>query len=193
MSASGSADVAVMACVRVANAAWVEELRRAVKLTRRDRNGQAILTLVDGKLRTRLGGIEFEVSCDGRWPGEAKVSVEWLRTLARVPPVADPLEISVSLGRMRIASSTVPCEWQRAGNASIVVPIGAQLLEILQLPLRHSPAALEASGLSGAVKKAERELAFRLNRALTELAPLGVSKNELAELVCGHIEADGAV
>lgn len=187
MSAGVGADVAVMARVRVVNANWIGELRRAVKLTRRDRSGQAIISFADGQLRTSFGGIEFEIPAEGRWPGEARISADWLRTLAKVPPGNDPLEFSVSRDRMQIAGSSVPCTWQRAGNAKIVLPMGAQLLEILQLPLQHTAAELEASGLAAAVAKAESELLLRMRRALCELAPLGVSREDLDSLVRSHI------
>jgi hypothetical protein len=180
--------VAVMATLQVPCAQWVKELQRTAKTIRLDRAGEAVLTLADGHLRLAVGGVEFGVPAEGRWPGEARVSSKWLQTLARVPPTQNPLVFRVCSGRLSIAGSSMPCEWQRADSAQVILPIGAQLLDLLRLEKRHSSAALAASGLQPAMASARRDLSTRLKRALAQLAPLGVTAAELEALVQQHID-----
>ncbi|WP_460728905.1 hypothetical protein [Lysobacter rhizosphaerae] len=167
---------------------FVEGLRRTLKVIGRRNAGDALVSYADGQLCIRLGGAEMKVPALGHWPGEARVDSIWLRTFARVPPLQNPLIVQVEEGRLRIARSSVPCHWQRPGEARVEAPLGLEPRALIRLAHAHSHEELEKSGIAAAVVGARKELDKRIDAAAKQLAPFGVSPADVRLLVITKLQ-----
>ena len=90
----------------------------------------------------------------------------------------------------RIGGSSIPCQWQVPGAATIEVPLDLDLRERLRLTLTHSQAALEKSGLASMVVDARADFEKRIAAAAKSLAPLGVTPVDIRLLVAGKLQLD---
>jgi hypothetical protein len=179
-----------MARLEVERSVLVEELKRMTKVLGRGRSGEALLMFQNEKLVMRLGGVEFAIPAHGRWPGEARVASSWIRALAKIPPVQDPIVIQVSGGRLHMAGSSNVCTWQAQGACSIEMPLGLELLDLIRLGLSHPDEVLEKSGVARAVAEARADLEKRIMAAARQLAPMGVTATDIRLLVTGKFNAD---
>ncbi len=85
-----AAEVTALARLEVPRDELLLELRRTVKVLGRKASGRALLRFHDGELSLRIGGAEFSVTAQGRWPGEAHVTALWIRMFAKLPPAPSP-------------------------------------------------------------------------------------------------------
>lgn len=182
-----SADTPAQVRLEVPRASFLEELKRLNQVLGRKRRMDALLRHDAGNLVIRIGGAEAALPAHGHWPGEARISSDWLRSFTKVPPPHDPVVFQVTGGRMRIGGSTVTCHWQAPGAASVEVTLDMDLATINKLRLEHSEEALVQSGLRPAVLATQAEIDRRIKAAARQLAPLGVSESDVRVLVVGKL------
>lgn len=185
MSSPGTASTTRLA---VAKDDFIQELKRLAKVLGRRRNAaDALLRYEEGQLRISIGGAEVGMTAQGQWQGEARVSAAWLRAFAKVPPPQDPVVIQVEGSRMRIGGSSIACQWQVPGAATVEIPLNLDLRERIRLAFSHPHAELEKSGLAPMVVEARAELEKRIAAAAQQLAPCGVTETDIRLLVEGKM------
>lgn len=168
-----------LARLSVPLATFVEELRRWARVCGKPDGQQAILRLAAAGLTVSGGGAQFTVPASGRWPGEARIAGSILYALAKVPPRQDPLRIEVRADRLRIGTLTAPCTWQREGSATIELPLGMEMLDMIRLGLLHDEEALRTAGAWNAVDAARQRAETLLRSAARTLVPLQITEAEL--------------
>lgn len=174
--------------LEVERIALIDELQRMAKVIGRRRNvGEAMLMHDVNRLVIRVAGVEFAIPAVGEWDGEARVAASFLRALAKVPPSQDPVVVHVQAGRLRIASSSMACQWQPPNTATIEVPLNQDLRARLRLAFEHSEADLRRSGIAPLIADAREEMERRIDAAARQLAPLGVSPADLRTLAIARM------
>lgn len=170
-------------------APFVAGVREAFRAVRAAQSSESVVRFSGGELHVSCAGREFSTPASGRWPGEARVSASLWVALAKVPPTQDPLSIAVLDGRLRVGSSSTPCRWQKDGLARVDVPLGATLLDILRLGVRHDPDMLRQSGVDRVITQARADADRRLKEAARMLSPLGISLPQLTVLLNMRVRA----
>ena len=70
-----------------------------------------MLSLVNGLLRFSMASVSVGVPATGVWDTDVLAPAFSIYLLARVPLRTDPVQITVSDGKLRIGSSVIPVQW----------------------------------------------------------------------------------
>jgi hypothetical protein len=143
---------------------------------------EAVIGFDDDELWIRAGGMECSAKASGDWPGEAVIAHATLKALSRATPDDDPVVFTVTDGRLMVGKMAVPCTWHAQGAAVISLPMNADLRELLLADMMHAEDALEASGILRQIRDARTRRDELLDRAATLLAPLGISRADIARI-----------
>ena len=165
--------------------------KRAKKVRKLNGSEKALLSF-DGKFFS----IEaFEVTAvlhaKGHWPGVATIFAEYVAALAEVPPQDESLVLTCDERRVRIGTTSVPCEWRPISEILMEIPAAPDWIDLLRMPYRCTRAQILAAGMQPKIDGAERELQKVLKRAAKPLAPLKVTVEDLRSLVEGKLRKDG--
>lgn len=176
----------------------VRDLRQALRpfvrlLGRHLGQHEALLSLEGTALVISTGGIATSLPASGSWAGEVRVSLSTLRIVARHPPAAGLLTLEVDGGWMRFGGYSTPCVSQNAWRSEIPVPIDLDHLGALRLLLTYSRDRIERAGLAGSVERAQDWWDGLVLHAAEVLAPLGIEREKLDEMLIGWFRTRSGV
>lgn len=177
----------IVSRLQVARADLLEGLRTLVRTTEPADAGQAILSFTDGQLEIAIGGGAVTVDASGRWPGECRVPGGWVLALHAQPPAADPVTLTVEGGRLHVGPTSVGCHWQEAGAAQVVIPIGAELRDLLAIALDYDDQILEASGILKQIRDARERRRQVVANAMEAFAPLHIPTAAIESFIDNHV------
>lgn len=111
----------------------------------------------------------------------------------KVPPGSDRVLIRTDTMRLWIGGMSTACIWRELDEPGGADPLGGlpkpgYTLEALEMAVRHGEAALHAQGFTTDLLTARAWQRDRIKAALLPLSELGVSYDDLAELVARVIE-----
>ncbi len=158
--------------------------------------GDALIGYQAGHLRIELGGVAGTAKAEGNWPGEARVSPDFVLSLAaRLAPQGRAV-LLIEDGKLVVRAGTATiqksCVWETSARPSIALPMNPSLQDLVRVALIFTPPEIERVGLKEPVKSAKGEMEALLAKAAQTLEPLGVTIAEIRELVkakCGPAEA----
>jgi hypothetical protein len=136
-----------------------------------------------GLLNIKAGGCHIKLPALGEWEGQAQLPIKGIKLITRALPKVDPIpfikyEDSLGIGHVRLY-----CSWAHVSKEQISIPINAQPVLILGYLKNYSNEELEASGVLWKCLAADQERIERINSAKKILTPLGVTMNDLIDLV----------
>jgi hypothetical protein len=170
-----------------------KELANAWKTLRRTTSskhrGELLVSHSDGELVFDLGGAAIGVEADGTWSGQARLDSAHVFRLLLHLPKQGTLAVFREGDRIRFGTIAFPCSWDTQPSTGLSLPMNPTGTEILWVSYVWSRPDMESAGLLPLVEKAERDRDARIGRAVETLAPLGVSEEDLAELVKRCISA----
>lgn len=152
------------------------------KIVNGRRASNAVLSWSDGMLVIDLPGGSTKLPAAGTWPGTVRVGGEFILVLAKVPPMDDPVTVSVRDGRLRIEDSSSPCVLDEVKRSIIDVPLNAPLHAVLNVGRVHSADEIARSGLTPLVDKSAERRDALIARAAKVLQPLMVEVEDVLRL-----------
>ena len=100
----------------VAKKELTKALRQIAKFKKKAGKAEMMMLSFDNRLlRFSMTNVSVGVPAMGVWPADVLAPAFAIYLLAKVPMTADPVEITVSDGRMRIGSSVIEVQWVRDG------------------------------------------------------------------------------
>ncbi len=162
-------------------------IKPMVRLLTKKQQAEAIISFNDGRLSIAHGGVEVSAPARGGWPGQARISGQFIVAVAKLLPPGDPIVLTVEGGKMRLATTSTTCTWQPESTNRIELPMEPPLTMILNLPLKYSATEIANSGLTRIVQKAEERKTNLVNKAAKVLGPLGVKPTDLLPVVTACI------
>lgn len=173
----------------VNRAELLEGLKQLSKLVKKKSVGQGTLTYDQGSLIIELGGISIEAAAEGEFPGLVRISGALLLKLAGILPEDDSVVFQTEGDRLSIGSFSLPIQIEEAqrpaGTEKNHIPqvIEAPLYFLLGLEYKYSDAAIVRSGYWEKVNQARGEKERLIQAVAHKLAPLGVTKTDVSEMV----------
>lgn len=160
-------------------------LRTLAKVVKKRQASEAVLSLSGEKLSISLPGASAFVPAAGTWPGVVRAPGHFFLLLSKALPTEDPVHLSVAEGRLRIASTSIPCTVDVEGDQQGVInlPVNPPLHAILHVAGRYTRDAIEHAGLMPLVWQTEERRDKLIARAAELLAPLAVDGIDLRRLV----------
>lgn len=137
----------------------------------------------DGFLFVKAGGSYFKIPASGQWELQARVKGKAISLLSNSFQEDDPLPLTQFDDKLGIGNLRLGCHWEKSSTQIISLPINASLIHLLRLWQRYSEDEIEKSGLKTQFLDADQERVRRINSALQQLAPLGVTEEDLTTLV----------
>ena len=122
--------------------------------------------------------------------GEVRIPGSFLVGLAKMPPFEDPVVVAVRDGRLYFGSVSVGCVEQDAWKSEIQLPLDPSLPEILKLAFQYPAERIERAGLKKRVEEANERAADLLDKAATTLAPLGLTRKDLRDLLVKSLQTE---
>ena len=163
------------------------------KAPRRGESGEVMLTLEDGQMVFRYGGVETQADAEGDWPGAAYVSRMNILQIARVPPVKDPVVVEVTGERINFEGFFTDCRWTpaKAGTVSsfkneppaLKAAPDTTFPTLVSMGLDYSQEKVASLGLTAQVEKARLKKDQLVDDAAEILAPLGITGADIHLLV----------
>jgi hypothetical protein len=123
------------------------------------------------------------MSAQGSWPGTAEVSAKAMEALLRFPPSGNSLEVVCDGKQVRIGTLQVSCVWRPVSHTLSKLPGAPDWIEALSLKYRATHAQIREARLDERIRKADRQLEKLTSRVAKSLAPLGVTEQEVRDLV----------
>ena len=177
----------------------LEAFKQLKKFAKAQKGVEAIWSYGEGQLTIQCAGLAVRIAAVGEWPGEARIPGSALAGLARallsplwLDTLTDPLPVTVSDGHLRLSTFSVECVWTEAVANRIVVAMNESLVDLLAIRQQHSDAEIEHAGITSAVREAERKRDVLIAEATEGLWPLGVTKEDLMELVQATVRRHAA-
>lgn len=122
-------------------------------------------------------------SADGIWPGIAYVTASVIVAFASAPPADEIVQLSCDGERVRFGSLTVGCKWQPVSKTLIRANAIPDWIEALSLKYRAHRSMMVSDRSKAAIAVAESELTKLLRQVAKKLAPVGVTEEDLRQLV----------
>jgi hypothetical protein len=173
----------------VNRAELLEGLKQLSKLVKKKGVGQGTLKYEQGSLVIDVGGISIEAAAEGEFPGLVRMSGASLLKLAGVLPDNDQVVFQAEGDRLSIDTFSLPIQIEdvqgSAGADSEHIPyvMEAPLYFLLGLEYKYSDVAVLRAGYWEKVNQARGEKARLIQAVAHRLAPLGVTKTDVAEMV----------
>ena len=158
-------------------------LRMITRLSHLIASNTAVFRFSEGELKIELPEMSLGVPAKGRWDGQARVDISFLRALAGTPPVKDPVVFRVSSDRLRMDTLSVGCIWEVAAPNPVWLPLNRSFGAVLRLNYQYTPSEIERAGLADVVAKAVEKRNKRVESAYHALRDFGVTLDELRALV----------
>lgn len=167
------------------------EFKRGTKVftPKRRKLGPALLAFESGFLSIESGEVTSVMRAAGEWHGRATIPAETLRAISTVPPNHDPLTISYADGHLLVGNLTIVCQWQPLSQAFIHNLESPSFIDLLAMGRALPRSEMNATELGKRISSAAEQAEKRIRRALSQLAELGVTENELRALVETKINA----
>lgn len=160
------------------------ELTRLARLARAlHKRAEAALTFGDGHLTIALPGMRTAVPADGTWVPRVRVPARILLDLGRHLPEEDPLLLKVQEDHLVLGGHAIPCQRDHPELRLVRLPLNASPADILRVAATHTPEEIEQSGLTRLVRRTQERRHRLVARAGVLLAPLGISADDLNQLV----------
>lgn len=172
---------------------FAEALSTIRRTTDKAERGEAIMTFEDEALVVHCGGASARAGAEGEWPGRLRVSSSALLGLGEVLPEENPLPVQVTGDKLRIGSVSISCTWDETERELVAIPMNANLLRLLQVDQQYPDDVLEGSGLAMKIEEARQHSESLLDEAVETLAPLGITREDLVELLQSRLESDEEV
>lgn len=183
------------ASVKVPLPEWRAALKPFLKTKapKRGESGEVRLTLEKGHLVFRYCGVETHAQAEGDWLGAASVDWSYISRSAKIPPLKDPVTVSVDGERLKIEGSICPCIWtpalagtlpafknepspsKRGQDTTFITPVS--------MSLDYSDEKVASLGLTAQVAKAKHQKEQMISDAARILAPLEITADDLTMLV----------
>jgi hypothetical protein len=164
---------------------FVDGIRLLSRTVRLGPGEQALLSFDGDLFYIDVTGGSVAVPAKGEWPDQVRVSAKLLFNLAKVPPRGDPVRILRERNHLKIEPMTLYCDVQEAWKSKIQLPLDPKPADILDLERQYTFEDIMAAGLTTVLKAAQEDRKKLLKKALTALAPLGVTMEDL-DLALGH-------
>jgi hypothetical protein len=168
------------------------EFKRGLHVFDRPRvklGSNALLAYEGGFLSIESGEATAVMHASGNWHGRATFSPNVLRAIVTVPPRHDPVLITYANGRLNIGGTSIPCTWQTASQPLINNLENPSLLELLALERTIPRSEMKGSPLGRRIRDASARANKRIEKASALLLDLGVTENEIRELIEKNIAA----
>lgn len=157
---------------------------KPLRLVRSPKNAsEALISMEGDSLCFSVIGIATYVQAEGSWTGEVRISGAFLLALAKMPPPGDPMIVSVRDGRFHFGPMSTACVEQESWKSEISLPLDPSIVEILRLAFHYPPERVERAGLKKRVEEAQTRAAKLLDLAAVTLAPLGITRADLRDLL----------
>jgi hypothetical protein len=176
--------------VFVEGADFLETLRTFKGLRRSQHQEDALIFMEGGELVITLAGAAASMPVVGNWVGEVRVAAGFFVTLALKPPTGNRLRLFVRDDRFHINKLSVACTTQNAWRSELSLPLNADLLTLLKLPLSFPPDRIERAGLAVRVAAAKDEAKRLLSQAEKVLKPLQITEAELMQILTSRLERE---
>lgn len=108
-------------------------------------------------------------------------------------PDEDPLLLKVQEGQLVIGDHAIPCTRDHPELHLVRLPANASLARVLQVAATSTPDEIERSGLSRLVNQAQARRQRLIARASALLGPLGISSEDLDQMVDEHLHSQPRV
>ena len=161
------------------------EFKMATKVftPKRLKLGRALFAFESGFLSIESGDTTAVMRASGEWHGRATFSPEALRALASFPPNVDPIIITYAEDHLLIGNMTIACRWHMVSDALIHNLENPDLVDLLVLERTIPRAELKGSPLGRRIMAAVQRAEQRIQKAVTQLADLDVTEDEIRSLV----------
>lgn len=159
-------------------------LKSIAKLAKANqRAGDAVLAFSKNRLTISLPGLQMQTEAEGILLTRVRVPARWLIELSRTLGPDDPAFVTVQGDYLTIGETTVSCTRDHLEHTMVRIPLNATEGDILRVAREHDRKEIERSGLWGLVSKAEDRRDRMINRSASILSALGVTADDLRELV----------
>lgn len=170
--------------VTVARDELADALKQLAKFVRgKARVGDAVIARDDDGLTIETAGQTAGVAAVGAWTGQVRVPARFLLAIAARLPKSDTVAVRVSGGRLHVGSISATCIWEEQCAPQIEVPLDPPLTLVLGMAHRYSAEDIVRSGKRGLLEDAQRQRDRLVLRAAEALRPLGVSTEDVLDLV----------
>ena len=150
--------------------------------------GPVLMAFEGGFLSFESGDATAVMRAEGEWSGRATFSPEVLRAISLVPPPYDPLTISYADGRLLIGNMTIICQWNSLSQALIHDLQSPSMIDLLALERTLPRVEIAGIGLGKQVRLAREKAERRISKAISYLAELEISEEEIRGLVEAKIK-----
>jgi hypothetical protein len=133
-------------------------------------------------------GNSVEFAARGQWEQVARVPASIFIGLSKRPPSADETVMRVDGARFYLGSTSADCVVQATPETRIVIPLDPSLRDLFKLNFQYPQDAIDDGGLQRAVDAAVEESLTLIRDAAVTLAPLGISAEQLRDLVISHLK-----
>ena len=166
---------------------FLQCLKSISKVRTSAESAKAVIWTDAGDVFISLPGMELSAEAGGQLTGRIRTPVNFWKRLARIPPVGDPVPISVIDGTLRVAGSATPCSHMKAAPRKIELPQNPSQLQLLKIGYHHKPAEIEQAGLLKPVLEAGEWRDGKISSAQSILVDFGVTFDEIKQLVDNKI------
>jgi hypothetical protein len=136
-----------------------------------------------GHLVLRVGDSKSRIPGVGSLPGRAFISGLLVKILPKMIPNIPEIAITRADDRIAFDRNRIGCRWEDTLPAEVPFPLQEDWLEALCLREKYSLREIEEMGYKPRYESALQERDRHISQAYDNLAALGVSRQELQDLV----------
>lgn len=136
-----------------------------------------------GYINFKAGGCQIKLPALGEWEGQATLAYKGIQLITSSLPHEDPIPFTKQEDSLGVSHVRLYCSWSKIVNERISIPINAQPVLLLGYLKNYPKEQLESSGVLARCLAADQERLEKINSAKRILTPLGVTTNDLIELV----------
>ena len=150
---------------------------------------EALIAFNDGFLSFEVGELVAAVRAEGEWHGRASISAQMLGLFALSPPIEDRVAIVYGGDRLKISTVTMRCDWKQDGAHLIQRVENPGSIDLLAMERTVSRAEIHGTDLGKRITQARRAAESSVNKAAKSLAKLGITEDDLWNLVEIQVKA----
>ena len=157
---------------------------KTLQIAAREKNPpELVIQAEPGLLVMRVGESKSSIPGRGSISGRACIGGVLVKILPKMMPNTPEIAIRQEGSRIAFGKIQIGCRWEIPQADEFDLPIHADWLEVLCLGRKSSMREIEVSGYKQQYEAVTQERDRRILRAFEVLAPFGLSKEELANLV----------
>jgi len=160
-----------------------QAIRKLQPAARGKKPPELVLQTEAGQLVLQVGEIKATIPGDGSLPGRAFISGLLVKILLKTLPLTPEIPITRADDRIAFGKNRIGCRWEEPQHQEITIPVQEDWLEALCLRKKYSMRKIEELGQKQQYPRALKERDRRISQAYETLAALGVSREELLNLV----------